>query len=265
MVGRLQDKIAIVTGASRGQGEATARLFAAEGARVVVADVSDAGAAVAKDLGDAGMFVRLDVSKQADWQTLIDAVKQRWGGVDVLVNNAGVVHPAAMLELTQADFERVLGINLIGAWLGIKAVAPLMIERGAGSIVNIASTSGLTGLNGLTAYTCSKWAMRGLNKTAAMELGFKGIRVNAVFPGGINTPMGNITNEPVAELAKYYVGQPIQRIGEPEEVAKASLFLASSDASYICGAELAVDGGQTVGLYTPFLPGAPNNLALSYA
>lgn len=114
-------------------------------------------------------------------------------------------------------------------------------------------------MNGLAAYSSSKWALRGISKTAAMELGYKGVRVNAVFPGGINTAMGNVTDEDASELNKYYVGQTIQRIGEPEEVAQTSLFLASDDGSYICGAEVTVDGGQTLGVFTPFLPGAPGS------
>ena len=189
----------------------------------------------------------------------VEATLERFGRLDILVNNAGVVHPAGILELKKADFERVLRINLIGAWLGIQTLAPGMIDKGKGSIVNIISSSGLWGMNGLAAYGSSKWALRGLSKTAAMELGYRGVRVNAVFPGGINTAMGNVTNEDPAELNKYYVGQTIQRIGEPEEVARTSLFLASDDASYVCGAEIAVDGGQTLGVFTPFLPGAPGN------
>jgi 3alpha(or 20beta)-hydroxysteroid dehydrogenase len=259
MAGRLDGRIAVVTGGARGQGEATARLFASEGARVVIADMLEAeGQALASDLGEAALFVKLDVSDEDQWSALNAAVKDRWGDTpDILVNNAGVVHPASIFDLTKADFERVLRINLIGGWLGIKALAPGMIAKGKGAIVNIVSSSGLWGMNGLAAYSSSKWALRGISKTAAMELGPKGVRVNAVFPGGINTAMGNVTNEEVSELAKYYVGQPIQRIGEPEEVARTSLFLASDDASYICGAEIAVDGGMTVGVYTPFLPGAP--------
>ncbi|WP_313805931.1 SDR family NAD(P)-dependent oxidoreductase [Sphingobium sp.] len=259
MAGKLAGRIAVVTGGSRGQGEATARLFASEGARIVIADMLEQeGRAVADSLGEAGLFAKLDVSDEDQWLALDAAVKARWGeAADILVNNAGVVHPASILDLTKADFERVLRINLIGAWLGIKTLAPGMIAKGKGAIVNIVSSSGLWGMNGLSAYSSSKWALRGITKTAAMELGHKGVRVNALFPGGINTVMGNVTNEEVSELAKYYVGQPIQRIGEPEEVARTSLFLASDDASYICGAELAVDGGMTVGVYTPFLPGAP--------
>ncbi len=258
---KLEGRIAIITGASRGQGEATARLFAEEGARVVLADVrDDIGPDVAASIGPAAVFRKLDVSSEADWTALVAETVERWSGVDILVNNAGVVHPAGLLDLTKADFERVLGINLIGSWLGMKAVAPAMFARGKGSIVNIVSTSGLVGMNGLSAYLSSKWALRGLSKTAALELGHRGVRVNAVFPGGINTVMGNVTNEPVEDLAKYYVGQPIQRIGEPIEVARVSLFLAGDESSYMCGAEIAVDGGLTIGGYTPFLPGAPANL-----
>ncbi|QQV77649.1 glucose 1-dehydrogenase [Sphingomonas aliaeris] len=257
MSGKLDGRVAIVTGASRGQGEATARLFAEHGARVVVADVTDEGRSVAATIGANAVFAKLDVSDADNWQAVVTDTVARWGGIDVLINNAGINRPAALLDLEQGVFEQVLAINLIGPWLGMKSVAPVMIEKGKGSIVNIVSSSGLFGLNGLAAYTSSKWALRGLTKTAALELGHRGVRVNSVYPGGINTPMGNITDEPVENLGKYYTGQPIQRIGEPIEVARVSLFLASDDSSYMCGSELAVDGGQTIGTYTPFLPGAP--------
>lgn len=261
MGGKLEGCIAVITGAARGQGEATARLFAAQGARVVLADMLETeGQTVAADIGASALFVKLDVSDEDQWAALDAAVKAKWGrAADILVNNAGIVHPASIFDLTKADFERVLRINLIGAWLGIKTLAPGMVAKGKGAIVNIVSSSGLWGMNGLAAYSSSKWALRGISKTAAMELGYKGVRVNAVFPGGINTAMGNVTGEDASELNKYYVGQTIQRIGEPEEVAQTSLFLASDDASYICGAEVTVDGGQTLGVFTPFLPGAPTS------
>jgi 3alpha(or 20beta)-hydroxysteroid dehydrogenase len=261
MSGKLEGRIAVITGAARGQGEATARLFAAQGARVVLADMLETeGLAVAADIGASALFVKLDVSEENQWAALDTAIKTKWGhAADILVNNAGIVHPASILDLTKVDFERVLQINLIGAWLGIKTLAPGMVAKGKGAIVNIVSSSGLWGMNGLAAYSSSKWALRGISKTAAMELGYKGVRVNAVFPGGINTAMGNVTNEAASELNKYYVGQTIQRIGEPDEVAQTSLFLASDDASYVCGAEVTVDGGQTLGVFTPFLPGAPTS------
>lgn len=260
MAGKLEGKIAVITGGARGQGEATARVFAAEGAKVVIADMLEAeGRAVAESLGGSAMSFKLDVSDEAQWSVLDAAVQEKWGGADILINNAGIVHPAPIMELAKSDFEHVLQINLIGAWLGIKTLSRGMVTKGRGAIVNICSTSGLWGMNGLAAYSASKWALRGLSKTAAMELGHRGVRVNAVFPGGINTIMGNVTNEDPSELKKYYVGQPIQRIGEPEEVARTSLFLASDDASYVCGAEVAVDGGMTLGVFTPFLPGGPEN------
>jgi 3alpha(or 20beta)-hydroxysteroid dehydrogenase len=259
MGNRLEGKVAIVTGAARGQGEATARLFVEEGARVVLGDVQEeAGRDAAAALGSNAVFRKLDVSSEEDWASVVADTIARWGPIDVLVNNAGINKPVALVDLTKAEFERTLGINLIGPWLGMKTVGPGMMARGKGSIVNIVSTSGLFALNGLTPYLSSKWALRGLSKTAALEFGHRGVRVNAVFPGGINTPMGNVTNEAVEELNKYYVGQPIARIGEPHEVAAVSLFLASDEASYLCGAEIAVDGGQTLGSYAPFLPGAPN-------
>ena len=255
MTGRLEGKVAIVTGAARGQGEATARLFAAEGAKVVLADLSDPeGEAVAASIGGDAVYAHLDITDEDAWDAVIRDTVARWGTVDVLVNNAGVNMPASVTGMSKADFLRVIEINLVGAWLGMKSVAPTMFDKGKGSIVNVVSVSGLWAMNGLSAYGSSKWALRGLSRNAALEFGPRGVRVNAVFPGGINTRMGNVTDEPVSELNKYYVGQPIKRIGEPEEVAAANLFLASDEASYICGAEIAIDGGQSLGVFTSFLP-----------
>lgn len=255
MSGKLEGKVAIVTGASRGQGEATARLFAAEGAKVLVCDVDDVeGQAVATSIGDSALFVHLDIRDEAQWQAAVATAKERFGSVDVLINNAGINMPASVADMDKADFMKVLEINLVGPWLGMKSVAPVMFAQGKGAIVNIVSSSGLWAMNGLSAYGSSKWGLRGLSRNAALEYGPHGVRVNAVFPGGINTRMGNVTDEPAADLNKYYVGQPIKRIGEPEEVARVSLFLASDEASYMCGAELSVDGGQTLGVFTPFLP-----------
>ncbi len=256
---KLTGRVAVVTGAARGQGEATARLFLEHGARVVLADIlAPEGEALAATLGASAMFIPLDTSSEEGWSTLRAAATAKWGAPDILVNNAGVVHAASITELTKSDFQRVLDINLIGSWLGIKTLAPAMLAAGRGAIVNICSTSALWGMNGLAAYSASKWALRGLTKTAAMELGARGVRVNAVFPGGINTKMGNIMEAPPEEMNKYYQNQPIRRIGEPAEVARASLYLVSDDASYACGAELTVDGGMTLGVFSEFLPGAPD-------
>jgi len=258
MAGKLEGRVAVVTGSARGQGAATARLFAAEGARVVIADVlEDEGKALADELGDAALFFRLDVSDEQSWGELVTETCRRWRTVDVLVNNAGILLISTLNDVVKADFEKILQVNLLGAWLGIKTVSPLMIAQKRGSIINVCSTAALWGMNGTGAYLTSKWALRGLTKTYAMELGWQGVRVNAIFPGGVNTPFGGVAVKPSEELKKDYVGQPIQRIGEPEEIARTNLFLASDDASYLCGAEIAVDGGQSLGVYRDIFPGSP--------
>jgi len=260
-VHRLANKTAIVTGGARGMGAATARLFVAEGARVVITDVLDAeGEALARELGDSAVFQHHDVASEEDWQRAVATALSRFGGIDVLVNNAGVLLMRGILETSRADFERVLGINLVGAFLGIKAVAPKIIERGGGSIINVSSIDGLKGSNAVSAYSASKWGMRGLTKVAAMELGPRGVRVNSVHPGGIATPMttrAGQTPEVEAATRRFYKGVPIGRVGAPEEVARVSVFLASEDASYMCGAEIAVDGGMSIGPYYMSQPGAP--------
>ncbi|GGC27620.1 3-alpha-hydroxysteroid dehydrogenase [Novosphingobium marinum] len=259
-MGRLDDRVAIITGGAQGQGAATARLFLNEGARIVIADVrEDEGKALAEELGERACFIRLDVSDEANWQSAIGSITDRWNTIDVLINNAGIVHIAALVEMERKDFQRVLDVNLIGPWLGIKAVAPVMIAQCRGSIVNILSTGALWSMNSTGAYMAAKWGLRGLTKNAAMELGWQGVRVNGVFPGGVNTPFANIGNKSTEEMNKLYVGQTIQRIGEPEEIAEASLFLASDASSYMAGSELTVDGGMTLGVFHDYLPGAPPN------
>ena len=240
-------------------GAATARLFAAAGARVVITDVLDAeGEALARELGDVALFQHHDVADEQQWQRVLQDTVARFGGVDILVNNAGVLLMRGLLDISKQDFERVLGINLVGTFLGIKTVAPKMIERGGGAIVNISSIDGLKGSNATAAYSASKWGVRGLTKVAAMELGPRGVRVNSIHPGGISTPM---TTRPgpqaQAATAKFYKGVPLGRIGQAEEVARVTLFLASEDSSYICGAEIAVDGGMSIGPYYMSQPGAP--------
>lgn len=257
-MGRLDGKIAIVTGGARGMGAATSRRFVAEGAKVAIADVlEDAGRALAEELGDAARFWKLDVTSEDEWARVVAEVEEAFGGIDVLVNNAGVLLFKGLLDTTKADYERVLGVNLVGEFLGIKAVAPRMIARGRGSIVNVSSVDGMKGANSLVAYASSKWGVRGLTKVAAMELAHKGVRVNSVHPGGVDTIMSNHDGRARNELDKSYANVPMQRIGGPEEVAAASLFLASDDSSYMNGAELVVDGGMTVGTYYDGFPGAP--------
>jgi 3alpha(or 20beta)-hydroxysteroid dehydrogenase len=242
--GRLSGKVAIISGAARGQGAAEARLFAAEGARVVLGDVlDDEGAAVAAELGDAAVYTHLDVTDEEQWQAAVALAESRFGPVTVLVNNAGILHFQAVHRTDADDFDRVMRVNVRGVFLGMKAVTEPMERAGGGSIVNISSTAGLQGLPFVAAYVASKWAVRGLTKSAAIDLGHKGIRVNSVHPGGIDTPMiaGTTSDAP------FYQRLPVARMGTADEVALAVLFLASDESAYIAGAELAVDGGATCG------------------
>ncbi len=257
-MGRLNGKVAIVTGGARGMGAATARLFAAEGARVVIADLLDGdGEKLAAEIGKSAMFRRHDVTDEAAWTTLIADTEKAFGPIDALVNNAGVLMFKTIAETTRAEFERVVNINLVGCFLGTKLVGAGMVARGRGSIVNISSVDGMKAANGLSAYNASKWAVRGFTKAAAMEFGHKGVRVNSVHPGGIDTAMGNPYSEGKTEVNKRYGMVPLQRVGEPSEVAYTNLFLASDESSYLCGAEIAVDGGMLCGQYYVGFPGAP--------
>ena len=257
-MGRLAGKVALITGGARGMGAVTARLFVAEGAKVAVADVLDAeGAALAADLGDAARFYHLDVTDEQGWADVVAAAGSDLGPVDVLVNNAGILMFRTLLSTTLEEYERVLQVNLVGQFLGIKAVAPGMIERGKGSIVNISSVSGMQAGNALGAYASSKWGVRGLTKVAALELGHRGIRVNSIHPGTIDTVMGNQGGLTRAELDATFAHLPLQRAGGEEEVAAASLFLASDDASYMAGTEVVVDGGLMAGQFYPGFPSAP--------
>ena len=243
-MGRLDGKVAIITGAARGQGAAEARLFVAEGAKVVLADVLDEeGEAVAAELGDAATYAHLDVTDEGQWTATVALAEERYGPVTVLVNNAGVLHFQALHKTELEDFDRILRVNVHGVFLGMKSVTDSMAGAGGGSIVNISSTAGLQGLPYLGAYVASKWAVRGLSKTAAIDLGHKNIRVNSVHPGGIDTPMVAGTSSD----APFYKRLPVSRMGTADEAARAVLFLASDEASYIAGAELAVDGGATCG------------------
>lgn len=243
-MGRLDGKVAIITGAARGQGAAEARLFAAEGARVVLADVlDDEGKAVAAEIGDAAVYTHLDVTDEGRWADAVALAERTFGPVTVLVNNAGILLFQAVHKTELEDFDRIIRVNVHGVFLGMKAVTPSMEKAGGGSIVNISSTAGLQGLPYLAAYVASKWAVRGLSKSAAIDLGHKGIRVNSVHPGGIDTPMVAGTSAD----APFYKRLPVARMGSADESARAVLFLASDEASYIAGAELAVDGGATCG------------------
>jgi 3alpha(or 20beta)-hydroxysteroid dehydrogenase len=260
-MGRLENKVAIVTGGARGMGAATARLFAREGATVVVADMlEEDGRALASEIGGTAQFACLDVSDEASWASLMEQVDKDFGRIDALVANAGVLSFGELVFAEAAEFDRVYGVNVKGVFFGIKHVGGAMRKAGRGAIVNIASIDGFRGANALGLYSSSKWAVRGITKTAALELGPHGVRVNSVHPGGVNTPMVNGGDRTIEELNYAHRRVPLQRIGAPEEIAAASLFLSSDEASYISGAELGVDGGWAAGYYHDNLPGAPASL-----
>lgn len=254
-MGRLTGKVAIVTGGARGLGESTVRLFVEAGAQVVFGDVLEAeGAALAAELGDNAVFVRMDVSEQADWDRAIERAGQ-FGRLNVLVNNAAIVHMAALSETTDEDYLRVFRVNQFGTFLGLRSVIEPMKAAGQGSIVNVSSIDGLHSAAGLSAYSSTKWAVRGLTKNAAIELGQYGIRVNSVHPGGMYTAMGGSEQSSAEQLNQtVYAKFPIPRVGEPIEVAQVILFLATDEASYSTGSEFVADGGWFTGMRNPNMP-----------
>ena len=252
-MGKLDGKVAIITGGARGQGEAHARLFVEEGAHVVIGDVLDEdGQRVARELGAMARYVRLDVSRSEDWDNAV-AIAASMGPLRVLVNNAAI-HWTRPIEFETADgFERIWRVNLLGAFLGIKAAIEPMRRAGGGSIVNISSTAGLTGLAYHGAYGSAKWGMRGLTRTAAVELGGDGIRVNSIHPGPINTSM--MTRSPGMDEADFnerFLHLPARRYGEPREVSQLVVFLASDDSAFITGTEHTIDGGSMAGPRIPY-------------
>jgi 3alpha(or 20beta)-hydroxysteroid dehydrogenase len=246
-MGRLDGKVAIVTGAARGQGEAEACRFVAEGARVLLADVLDEVRTVADDLGEAAASVELDVTSENGWSDAVHEATERFGRLDVLVNNAAIYRfGTPLVDLSLEEYRTVVEVNQVGVFLGMRAVAPVMTECGGGSIVNVSSLAGLSGQPGALAYVASKFAVRGMTKVAALELGPAGIRVNSIHPGVIDTPMiaGAVERFPVRRI-------PAQRVGAPDDVASLALFLASDESSFCTGAEFVVDGGHHAGLGLP--------------
>ena len=241
---RLDGKIALITGAARGQGAAAARRFVEEGARVVLTDVlDDQGKELAAELG--AEYCHLDVSSEEDWASAVAFTEETFGDITVLVNNAGILHFSALAETTLSDYQRVIGINQVGTFLGMRAVVASMTRAGGGSIVNVSSVEGLAGMPYLVAYTASKFAIRGMTKVAALELGQHGIRVNSVHPGAIDTSMVSETLGHPIDISPIGKKVALRRIGQPEDVAGVVLFLASDDSAYCTGAEIAVDGGAT--------------------
>ncbi|MFW3474339.1 SDR family NAD(P)-dependent oxidoreductase [Streptomyces microflavus] len=258
-MGKLDGRVVLVTGAARGQGEQEARLFAAEGARVVIADVLvEQGESLAKELGDGvARFVRLDVGSEEGWAEAVGVAKDAFGKIDGLVNNAGILRFNELVNTPLAEFEQVVRVNMTGAFLGIRAVAPEIEAAGGGTIVNTSSYTGLTGMALVGAYAATKHAVLGLTKVAAVELAGKGVRVNAICPGAIDTAMSNpALLDPDADLSRsdaaldayYRKLVPMGRIGRPEEVAALALFLTSGDSSYITGQPFVIDGGWLAGV-----------------
>ena len=242
-MGRLEGHVALITGAGspRGQGAAEARLFAHEGAVVVLADVNDEdGAATAAAIGERAHYRHLDVTSESDWTDAVGWIVAEHGRIDVLVNNAGMWFGSGLEQTSLADYTRVIAVNQVGVFLGLRAVTPMMKAAGAGAIVNISSLAGLRGTNMPLAYAAAKWAVRGMSRAAAAELAPHGVRVNAVFPGYVDTDMIDSGQEEIAQ--RVPLGR---RLASPEEVAETVLFLASDAARYVTGAELVVDGAVT--------------------
>ncbi len=247
-MGQLDGKVAIISGGARGQGEAEARLFAREGAAVVLGDILDEdGQRVAESIIDAGgqaAYVHLDVTSETDWSDIVDKTVAEFGRVDYLLNNAGILPVAPIEHATLEHFREVIDVNLVGVFLGIRAVIPAMREAGGGCIINTSSTAGIQGYPGLGAYASSKFAVRGLTKVAAVELGGENIRVNSVHPGPVDTMMLFNPDAKRDEHGDRPMRIPISRMGRADEIAKMMLFIAA-DATYSTGSEFIVDGGLT--------------------
>ncbi len=248
-MGALDGKVALITGAARGQGAAEARLFASRGAKVMLCDVLDEeGAQVAAEIGDSAAYMRLDVTNEQGWKDVVKATIEKFGKLNVLVNNAGIITPVAEIQDTSLEtFNKVVAVNQTGVFLGMREVVAAMKSAGGGSIVNISSIDGLIGMYGATAYCATKFAVRGMTKVAALELGKYGIRVNSLHPGGVLTKILDDTGMTPEQAEEAFKQIPLRRIAQSEEMATLAAYLASDDASYSTGSEFVADGGLTAG------------------
>jgi len=248
-MGTLDGKVALITGAARGQGAAEARLFVERGAKVMMTDVlDDEGQQVASEIGDSAAYMHLDVTSEQGWKDVVAATVEKFGKLNVLINNAGIITPAKEIhETSLGDYRKVIDINQIGVFLGMREVVEPMKKAGGGSIVNISSIDGLTGMYGASAYCASKFAVRGMTKVAALELGKYGIRINSLHPGGVKTKILDDINLSEEQAEEAFKASPLGRIGKSEEMATLAAYLASDDASYSTGSEFVADGGLTAG------------------
>ena len=249
MAGRLEGKIALITGGARGQGAAEGRLFAAEGAQVILTDVLDADGHEAAASIEGARYLHHDVAQEPEWEAAVAEVLEDYGKIDALVNNAGIFTSRSIADTSVDEYMRVVQVNQLGVFLGLKHVGPVMAAAGSGSIINISSVAGLRGPANMIAYVASKWAVRGMTKTAMNEFAASGVRVNSIHPGLIETPM--LEHHPMIEqgMADQLVGRvPYGRLAEAEEVANLALFLASDDSEYLNGVELIIDGGMIQGI-----------------
>lgn len=240
---RLKDKVAIITGGARGMGATHARRFVEEGAKVVITDLNEeAGQALAKQLGGNALFIKQDVTSASDWEHVVAETEKAFGNIHILVNNAGISVNNSIEHMTEEQYRKIVDINQVSVFLGMKSVVPSMKKTEHGSIVNISSMNGLVA--GAVGYTDTKFAVRGMTKAAAIEFAKYGIRVNSVHPGVIETPM--VTEGDAAEIIKEFAKQiPLKRMAQPEEVTNLVLYLASDESSYSTGSEFVIDGGMT--------------------
>ena len=246
---RLQGKVAIITGAARGQGAEEARMFAKEGAKVVLADVTDQeGTAVAAEIAEMGgdaLYVHLDVTNEDEWDAAVQSAIASFGKLDILVNNAGIWRRGHVLETSSDQWDDIMDVNAKGVFLGTKAAIPEMRKAGGGSIVNISSTAGLVGSKTSAAYSASKGAVRIFTKSTAVQYAAEGIRANSIHPGPIDTDMGDQVWPDAASKVASVTRTALNRMGTPEDIAYGALYLASDESSFVTGSELVIDGGVT--------------------